>query len=130
MGNRGPSTRLDLFGTHLHLARSAAEWRALARRMDYLEIDGTEGNAGKVHAAAWVPNDPTESGGFHIAIFIDMAFKPHHDPGPLAATIAHEATHVALRVFEHVGEDLRPDSEVFCYVVGHVTQWVTEHCLK
>ena len=47
--------------------------------------------------------------------------------------LAHECCHIALRVFEFIGEDAQPTGtmhEPFCYLVSNVYQRVWEACLK
>ncbi len=49
------------------------------------------------------------------------------------SVLAHECAHIALRVFEFIGEQNQPTGfmhEPFCYLLSNVYQRVWEACLK
>lgn len=112
---------LDVYDTHLHCATNKRAWATLRRRYPGL-VEATPESAGLCRVATWHPKD----GGmheFHLVLWINLAqHKTEHE---LIDTCAHEATHAALSVMDHIGHDSRgTNDEPVAYLVGWITRWL------
>lgn len=125
MSKDGYVHRLDIFGTELRLATDPKMWKRLVKRhADFANPDVSD-NSGRVESGVW---EETSTGRqtHVVAIFIHSEYL--RTLPELAAVIAHESTHAALRILEHASEPHNPDSEVLPYLVGWISQWVHERC--
>jgi hypothetical protein len=113
--SREPARRkLDMWPVTVWCAATKGQLRKAAKTFD-LELPAN-------HAGCtWSITGPH---GFQIVVYVDA--KGHDMPG-LADTCAHEASHVADRVFEYVEEE-RPGTETRAYLVGGLTRWLLGHC--
>lgn len=116
--------RLDLYGLDLFLATNKRDWNKLQSTLHFL--DDVPESAGLSEFAVYVPND----GGAHRMVgvlWIDMT--QHDTEGNLINTCAHEATHLASQLNDHIGH--RPNSvvdEPTAYLVGWVAEWLWNNC--
>lgn len=112
------SHHLDIYDCWLHLATTPKEWRRLQREYDLTDDIDCAG-----HAQLFVD---TEHGNQpHVALWINPAAAK--DQRALLDTIAHEATHTAAQLLDHIGQRTdRHDSEALAYLVGWVASWVYE----
>jgi hypothetical protein len=97
----------------------AATKGQLRKAAKALDLEGKL--AGDMAGCMWSITGPN---GFQIVVYIDAK---GHDRLGLVDTCAHEASHVADRVFEYVEEE-RPGTETRAYLVGWVTRWLLVHC--
>lgn len=115
--------RLDIYGTALFLASTKKDWKKLAKRVTFVGKQAPEAS-GQVSSAAWIPDKRGNS--IHtVVIWIDA--KNHTDPGELIDTCAHEASHAAGRIVEHIGHMMPATDEPHAYLCGWLTRWIWEH---
>lgn len=113
---------LDIYGADLYLAWEPKQWKRLQRKTGLGPKLPT--SAGLCSSGVWVPND----GGIHeqvVTIWIDAAM--HRSMPELVETCAHEATHAASRLFDHIGQEYTDASEAHAYLVGWLTRWLVKH---
>lgn len=115
--------RLDLYGIDLFLATNRRDWNKLQGFLRFL--DDVPESAGMAEFAVYTP----ESGPPRMVgvLWIDM--KQHDTESILVNTCAHEATHLATQLNDHIGH--RPNSvvdEPTAYLVGWVTEWLWNNC--
>jgi hypothetical protein len=114
---------LDIYRAELHMATDRRAWAALRRRFPYL--DKAPAAAGLSQFATFHPND----GGHTVPILVLWVdVKAHRGAGELVETCAHEASHAASQLFEHVGHDVKGTDEPHAYLVGWLTRWLWEGC--
>lgn len=114
------SHRLDIYGADLHLATTKAEWRTLTRRIPDLDNEPPEA-AGLVWFATLVPDGP----GLHIpTLVIWLDLDNHSSVSDLVDTIAHEASHAAGGLLEHVGHSFTGSDEPHAYLIGWLARWM------
>lgn len=116
--------RLDIYNTAIYLATTKKSWRKLAKHCTLVGKRIPE-CAGQVASGLWTPKKRGLSE-HHIAIWIDV--RNHPDPLDLLDTCAHEASHAAGRILEHIGQPLHYTDEAHAYLVGWLTRWIWEHC--
>ena len=112
--------RLDIYGTELHLAFDRRGWASLRR------MNPTLSKAADLGLGAACDSRDRITDEQHVWIWIDYADGRHTGAADVADTIAHEATHVALNIFQR-GEMAVSDggtSEPFAYLVGWLTGWI------
>lgn len=110
---------LDVYDAHLHVACDRKGYASLRRSFDWVPKKAQA--AGTTNSALWVPKTAGVST-FHVAFWIDLA--AHKDnPTALVNTCAHEATHGAARILEHIGQPIA-DDEAMSYLVGWLTGWL------
>jgi hypothetical protein len=117
--------RIDVYDTDVWLATNAQQWKMLRRRLSHLDADPPE-SAGISHFAVFEPDD----GGIStptIALFVNIA-QHHSDQALLVNTIAHEATHAAGQLLEHIGHAGIGGDEPRAYLVGHLAGWMWSAC--
>lgn len=110
------SHQIDVYSAWVHLARNRKEWKALKKHTG-LKI-------GKVTAGGQVVTRVGDDSNPHFFVYIAAEY---HTELELVDTCAHEATHVAHRLFEFINEE-HEDSEPFAYLVGWVTAWLWTEC--
>lgn len=66
----------------------------------------------------------TEAEGLQMVVYVDTKGV---SLGALVDTCAHEASHVADRLFEEIEERI-PGTETRAYLVGWLTRWLLVHC--
>ena len=114
--------RLDIYNAALFLATTKKQWKTLAKHIDFLDKNKPD-SAGQVSFATWCPNkginEPV------AVIWIDT--KHHTNPGELIDTCAHEASHAAGRILEHIGHQIPATDEPHAYLTGWLTRWIWEH---
>lgn len=108
---------LDVYETHLHVTSSRAGWASIARRLPIGELDPV---AGLTTEVLW--RSDAGASQHHVVVYVDV--DAHGNPALLAATAAHEATHVAAAIFEHINHRPNPGNEPFAYLVGWLTAWI------
>lgn len=115
---------LDVYGAHIHLATDRRAWATLRRRYSGM-VDTVPESAGWCRIATFHP----KGGGItelHLVLWVDVAAH-HAQPGELLDTCAHEATHAALALMDHIGHDPRGSAdEPIAYLVGWLTRWMWE----
>jgi hypothetical protein len=112
----------DIYGAELHLATTRRDWTTLRRKLDFLDKGSPEA-AGFAQFATFHP----KGGGIvipHLVLFIDV--KAHKTQLDLIDTCAHEASHAAGQLLEHIGHDHRGTDEPHAYLVGWLTRWLVE----
>lgn len=115
---------LDIYGADLWLATDPTQWRALTRTVGAVEGDPPD-SAGRATFATFHPND----GGLTVpvcVIWVDAA--QHKTAAELVNTCAHEASHAAGYLLEHIGQDHHGSNEAHAYLVGWLTQWIWQRC--
>lgn len=118
---------LDIYGVHLHAATNKREWRAMRRALPALESEGPEKPTSA--GTTWIITRRPKPGGLpipHVAFWVDR--KNHADVGELIDTCAHEASHGANRILEHIGTDVSGGNEPHAYLVGWLTRWLWDAC--
>ena len=115
--------RLDIYDVDLYAATDMRQWRALRRRLTFL--DETPSGAGMSQFAVWEPANGLDRP--VIVLFVDVA--RHDEPG-LVNTCAHEASHAASQLFDHFGHHPSGTDEPTAYLVGWLTQWLWEACQR
>lgn len=116
---------LDVYDAHLHRATDRRQWSTLRRELDFLEKKAP-GSAGFSQFATWEPR----GGGLtepHLVLWINV--KQHTTEIDLIDTAAHEATHAAGQLLEHVGHQIRGTDEPHAYLVGWLTRWLLDGLL-
>jgi hypothetical protein len=108
---------LDVWATTVWCAATPKQLRKVGRRGGPSDLDA-RGCAGMTFSQVC-------GTAHHVVVYIDA--KHHLTGGGLVNTCAHEASHVADAIFEHVEEET-PGDETRAYLVGWVAQWVLEHC--
>jgi hypothetical protein len=115
------SHMLDIYGAWLHLATDKRQWSALRRQhkgVDLVEDLDSDGICQFVIHTDHGTHTP------HLFMFLNV--KTHGDDHlRLTETCAHEATHAAAQLFDHIGQK-GGDSEALAYLVGWLTRWLYE----
>lgn len=112
---------LDIYGTHLHLATTKAQWKKIAKEFG-LDKE-TPGSAGQVTTLTRrAKHDITR---LALIIWVDTA--NHATIADLIDSCAHEASHAAGRILEHAGHPLPHTDEPHAYLVGWLTSWIWQH---
>jgi hypothetical protein len=112
---------LDVYGAEIHLATTRRDWATLRRRLNFL--DGVPEAAGMSTFATFHP----KGGGLtvpHLVLWLDL--KAHKTKLELVDTCAHEASHAAGQLLDHIGHDIRGTDEPHAYLVGWLTRWLLE----
>lgn len=116
------SHQLDIYGCWIHLARTRGEWRKLRRTVTSIDKAAHE-SAGSTTHTQWKSDKGRVVSHWVVWVDVDAAL----DDIDLLDTVAHEATHVAAGLLEHVGQP-GGDSEALAYLVGWVTAWLWAGC--
>ena len=107
---------LDVYDCWLHVAVTPKQWRRLADKYD-LDRDITSAGHLQLFIDTGANNQP------HLAVWI----RPGSSGRALVDTIAHEATHAAAQLLDHVGQRAeRHDSETLAYLIGWISGWLWE----
>jgi len=115
---------VDVYGAEVYCATNARQWAWLRRRFDFVEDLPT--SAGQAQFAVWEPNSGLSVP--HLILWVDVA--KHHGEGELIDSCAHEASHAASELFNHIGHTPTGTDEPTAYFVGWLTRWIWEHCRK
>lgn len=111
---------LDIYGVRLHLATTPRQLAAIADRFGGLETD--PGNVGATELALDT-SSPTNDA--HVVVYVNAAAHDGDSSGALlAGTVAHEASHAAGMILDHVGASSGANEEHVAYLVGWVAAWV------
>jgi hypothetical protein len=113
---------LDVYGAELHLATTKRDWATLRRRLDFLD-KAAPAAAGFAQFATFHPKG-TGLVVPHLVLFVDV--KAHATQLELIDTCAHEASHAAGQLLDHIGHDIRGTDEPHAYLVGWLTRWLVE----
>lgn len=95
--------------------------KAFAREMKRLEVDD----------CSFLPNDHSAAATHYLTnrdmlvVIIAMPKAKGKSQEQVAGLIAHEATHVAQQLWEHIGEK-QPGAEAEAYLVQHITQFALQ----
>lgn len=112
--------KLDIYGADLYLATTKRQWRALAKHYDWL--GNVPESAGQATFATW-----ERKGHMTVPIVVLwLDLKQHNTTTELIDTIAHEASHAAGRILEHIGHSA-PTDEPSAYLIGWLSGWMWEH---
>jgi hypothetical protein len=103
-------TTIDLYGVDVWLVTTVRDFERLCSDLS---------DVPQPHPWECVPE-------FHVVIALDVASFTEEPHAALRIT-AHEATHAAGFIFEYIGEEWKPDSETFAYLVGWLTEWCWGH---
>lgn len=117
-------TTIQIYGAELYLATDLSQWKALRRKIDSLEED--PGGVGAT-SLDMQDHDLDPMNTAHVSVYIDKATLAE-DGAALVNTCAHEATHAAALLLDHLGQQ-GGNSEALAYLVGWVTEWLWEGCL-
>lgn len=117
------SHQLDIYGTWLHLATDRKAWRKHRKLLPSLDKEPPEA-AGAVMLTLHHPPDATTV--THLTIWLDL--DAHTASGDLIDTAAHEATHAATALLDHISQAYDANSEALAYLVGWITCWIWKHC--
>jgi hypothetical protein len=113
---------LDIYGAELHLVTTKRDWSTLRRKLSFMDKGAPE-SAGLAQFATFHP----KGGGItvpHLVLWLDLA--SHRTRLDLIDTAAHEASHAAGQLLEHIGHDIRGTDEPHAYLVGWLTRWMLE----
>lgn len=113
------SHQLDIYGVWIHLARTRAEWRKLAKS-EHLKLDKPTG-IGLTQECLRRPGD------LHYPVFIDVDKLGARG---LVELCAHEATHMAAMFLDSADAQYDGTSEPFAYLVGWVSGWLWKGCTE
>lgn len=116
------SHRLDIYDACVYLAISKREWRALAKRG--LPLEDVPEAAGLSQFATFHPSDGRTCIPV-IVLWLDLA--AHRSAAEVVNTIAHEATHAASQLLDHVGHDCRAVDEPHAYLAGWLASWMWDN---
>lgn len=114
---------LEVYSVEVHVVWSRKAWRRLRKRLPWI---GKADAAGLTCWSVWCPNKGTRGlARGHLVLWVDV---DNHDSLPLLVdTMAHEASHGALRILEWVQVPVKGDSsEAYAYLVGMLTRWMLE----
>lgn len=114
-----PSHSLAIYGAHLHICTDRRQWATLRRRFKDLTIPDSEG-------AVYLTFDGVKNRVPHLCIYLDRASVA--DDKTLVNLVAHEATHAAGALFDHLGEKYDGESEALAYLVGWIAECAWEAC--
>jgi hypothetical protein len=114
------SHQLDIYGAWLHVATDRRAWVALRRKINSLDADpGAMGHTSLEVDTHDRKNTP------HVVMYLDMAATDTQ--AELVDLIAHEATHAAAGLLDHLGQ--KPgDSEALAYLVGFIAAFAWGVC--
>lgn len=116
------SHSLDIYGADIYLATTKRDWSVLRRKVKSLDAKAPD-SAGQATFATFQPN----SGGLTVPVVIFwLDVKEHKTTVELIDTCAHEATHAAAALFEHIGHAPAANDEPHAYLVGWLTAWLWE----
>lgn len=114
---------LDIYGAWIHVATTKKQWKALERNHKGAKLGDVDSD-GSVHFATHTV------AGRHIPhLFIFINTRTHVDFNDLAETCAHEATHAAAQLLDHIGQP-GGDSEALAYLTGWITRHILDTCDK
>lgn len=117
------SHQLDIYGAWIHVATDRKAWRSLRRRLPSLDKDPGALGAFSItlHEAPSGKVTP------HLSVWLDI--NACDDKTELVDTIAHEATHAAVALLDHIGQAYDSDnSEALAYLIGWISGWLWEAC--
>lgn len=116
------SHQLDIYGAWIHCATTPKQWRALRRRLP--SLDKKPNAQGSVSLTL----HETDSGRVipHLTIWLDL--NAAEDGADLVDLVAHEATHAAGSLLDHVGQAYDGSSEALAYLVGFIAAWLWTSC--
>lgn len=107
---------LDIYGAELFRATSKAELREIRSLVPFkIEAPGAA-------AATWF--EAVDRGPFtvpHIVFYVD---PKRGDTLDLIELCAHEATHGAGQLFEHLAHTMQGIDEPHAYLIGWLTRWL------
>lgn len=116
------SHRLDVYDADLYLATTKPEWRALARRITALDKTPPDA-AGSSTFATFHP----DGRGLTVPVVVFwLNLAQHRGAAEIVNTIAHEATHGAGQILDHIGHDGTGADEPRAYLVGWLSSWMWE----
>jgi hypothetical protein len=114
--------RLDVYGTALFLATTKKQWRAIAKRLEFVPKHVPQ-CSGQATFAVWEP----DNGNSEPVVVLWINTADHTSTGELIDTCAHEASHAAGRILEHIGHPIPATDEPHAYLIGWLTRWIWEH---
>lgn len=114
------SRQIDVYGAWLHLARDRDEWSRLQRRIDSL-ADIADG------ALGFTSRDIGDDGSVNLSVYLDME-QLADNPVGMTEILAHEATHAAGMLLDHIGQEYDGESEALAYLVGFIAAWLHAGC--
>lgn len=117
-------TTVDLYATEAYVVWCHKARKRLRKRLPFMLKD--PGATGLTEFSVWHPKKGVRGlPRAHLVVWVNV---DHHETLPqLVDTIAHEATHGALRILEWVQVPVNGDSsEAYAYLVGWLTRWMLE----
>lgn len=114
---------LDVYDADLHLVTTPQAWRRLRKTLTFLD-EQVPDSAGLVQFSTFEPDDGTLNTPI-LVIWINQA--QHSNRLQLVDTVAHEATHAAGELLEHIGHQIKGSDEPHAYLVGWLTRWILGH---
>lgn len=118
---RPHSTFIEPWGYELHAAYTPEQWAHAAKTFG---LEDDPGSQGRTDHFTHNPTDPAIPQTQVWLVWINAAQDQY--PAARANVIAHEATHVAMMLLEHVGTRHLND-ETTAYLIGWITQWLWEN---
>lgn len=121
-----PHHTLDIYEVDLHLAWTPKMWDRILTDTGIPSglLEGGPGSGARATTSFCNPDDhPHEP---HLVFW----FSEQHlraDSVQVMIDIAHEATHGAAMVLDHVGQEYDGESEALAYLVGWLTGWVVRN---
>lgn len=109
------STKLDLFGANIDLGWKPKHWQQLRKKYPCLPE--------KPRGVGYTQRVEREFDPGDYAIILWINDEAHANGAGLCGTVAHEASHAAKFILEHVGETT-VTHETECYIVGWIASWV------
>ena len=119
---RPVSHQLDIYGTWLHFAGDHQAWNTLRRRFApkfTLDAASTLGLGVTIHEI----HDTTNEN--HLFLYVDTTRL--HGKARLEI-VAHEATHAATMLLDHIGQKYDGESEALAYLVGFIAAYCWGVC--
>lgn len=115
---------LDVYRVWVHATGTPKGWARLRTRVDCLEEDPAA--LGYTEGVEWVPDPGTgpHPSEYHVAVFVDVEAHQGNE-ARVVETCAHEATHAATMMLNHLGQQLDDVGlEAHAYLVGWLTSWL------
>lgn len=122
--------KLDMFDVDLHLVTTTRQFDTVCRKVsrygDKTPADwdpwDSVGRVQTFHSGDGTDGTPE----YHVVIALDVRVFNHPDTPPAYAVriCAHEATHAARIILDHIGQTFEPECELAASLTGWITEWL------
>lgn len=124
MANSLRSHQLDVYGAWLHLATTEQAWRKLRRRLPSLDKEPPDSQGAVSFTVETSENGKHTA---HLPIWLNTTAVDAQ--AELVDLIAHESTHAAAALLDHIGQEYDGGSEALAYLVGFIAAWLWDGCM-